>query len=322
MLLAFMILAFVLLDGYDLGIGAISRFVARSNAERGELMAIIGPFWNGNEVWLIAAGGALFALFPQAYAVSFSGFYLPFMVVLWLLMFRGISLELRHLMENEMWFALWDSLFAISSALLAVFFGVALGNLLRGVPLDASGYFFGTFAGLLNPFAVGAGLLALAALSLHGAVYAAAHASAPLAKRCTAFAGRLWWAVLVLWAAVSAGAFAIYHAVDARQVLSGLLTLGALGALVFARARLRKPRQAFAGTSVFLALLMSAAVTTLYPYLIPAYPRGSGGLTVDDAAPHAESLAIIIAIVAFGLAALAVYRTIAARGLDRGTPAG
>lgn len=316
-LLAVMVSAFVVLDGYDLGIGAISPFVTRSDEERGTLMAAIGPFWNGNEVWLIAAGGALFALFPRAYAVSFSGFYLPFMVVLWLLMFRGVALELRHVLQHELWYALWDTLFAISSALLAVFFGVAMGNLLRGVPLDAHGYFFGTFSALLNPFAIGAGVLALAALCLHGALYAAGRTEGALAQRCGALAGRLWWAVLVVWLAVTAGAFSIYHKVDSRQILSGVLTAAALATLAYVRLRLTRPRAAFAGTSVFLVLMLAAAGLTLYPYLIPAYPRGTGGITVHDASPAPESTIAITVIVAVALVGLVVYRTISARALAR-----
>jgi cytochrome d ubiquinol oxidase subunit II len=151
--IAFLLTGYVLLDGYDLGVAAIAPLIGRSDHERASAMASIGPFWNGNEVWLIAAGAALFALFPAAYASSFSGFYLPFIVALWLLMFRGIALEVRERRASELWHQFWDAAFSLASGLLIVLFGVALGNLLRGVPLDSAGYFQGTFAFLLNPYA-------------------------------------------------------------------------------------------------------------------------------------------------------------------------
>src|SRR6266571_4974452 len=136
-LVALMLAVYVLLDGFDLGAGAIHPFVARTDAERRMIYRAIGPVWDGNEVWLIAAGGTLFFTFPRLYAAGFSGFYLPLMIVLWLLMLRGLSLELRSHIHSAVWSGLWDGLFFTGSALLAVFFGAASGNVVRGVPLDA-----------------------------------------------------------------------------------------------------------------------------------------------------------------------------------------
>ena len=141
-LVALMIAAYVLLDGFDLGAGAIHLLVAKTNDERRQVLASIGPVWDGNEVWLVAAGGTLYFAFPALYASGFSGFYLPLMIVLWLLILRGISIEFRNHIRSAVWQPLWDFLFCASSLLLAVFYGVALGNVVRGVPLDASGYFF------------------------------------------------------------------------------------------------------------------------------------------------------------------------------------
>src|SRR6266496_6211306 len=136
-LLGFMLTMYVLLDGFDLGAGAIHPFVAKTEDERKLVIEAIGPVWDGNEVWLIAAGGTLFFTFPRLYAASFSGFYLPLMIVLWLLMLRGLALELRSHIQNAVWLGLWDGLFFVGSTLLAVFYGAALGNVVRGVPLDA-----------------------------------------------------------------------------------------------------------------------------------------------------------------------------------------
>src|SRR5271156_4393944 len=138
-LVAVMVAAYVVLDGFDLGVGIVYLFVARNDAERRTVLKSIGPFWDGNEVWLLAAGGTLYFAFPVLYASSFSGFYLPLMMVLWLLMLRGISLEFRSHVGGHIWSVFWDAVFSLASILLAVFFGAALGNVARGVPLGAGG---------------------------------------------------------------------------------------------------------------------------------------------------------------------------------------
>src|SRR5260370_9387841 len=179
-LLALMIAAYVLLDGFDLGAGAIHLVVARTDEERKQVLSSIGPVWNGNEVWLVATGGVLYFAFPVLYASGFSGFYLPLMVVLWLLILRGIAIEFRDHLHSAVWDPVWDFLFFASSLLLCVFFGAALGNVVRGVPLDASGYFFeplwtnfrlGERTGILDWYTILVGLLALPALVVHGALW-------------------------------------------------------------------------------------------------------------------------------------------------------
>src|SRR3984957_10356477 len=141
-LVAIMLTVYVLLDGFDLGAGAIHLLVAKTDQERRQVLASIGPVWDGNEVWLIAAGGTLYFAFPTLYASAFSGFYLPLMIVLWLLILRGISIEFRSHLEGPVWGSLWDAVFCGASGLLAIFFGAALGNVVRGVPFDAAGDFF------------------------------------------------------------------------------------------------------------------------------------------------------------------------------------
>src|SRR5215467_9422186 len=141
-LIAVMLAAYVILDGFDLGAGAISVFVARNHRERALILSAIGPVWDGNEVWLLAAGGAIYYAFPLVYASAFSGFYLPLMIVLWLLMLRGLGIELRSHIQDPLWWSFFDFIFVASSALLAVFFGAAVANVVRGVPLRPDGYFF------------------------------------------------------------------------------------------------------------------------------------------------------------------------------------
>jgi len=168
--IAFMLAIYVILDGFDLGAGVLHIAIARTDDERRQVLGAIGPFWDGNEVWLLAAGGTLYFAFPLLYASSFSGFYLPLMMVLWLLMLRGLGIEMRHHVDHPMWRTFWDGTFALGSTLLAVFLGAALGNVVRGVPLGADGYFFEPLwtsftvepdAGILDWFTVLMGLVSL-----------------------------------------------------------------------------------------------------------------------------------------------------------------
>src|SRR3984885_6235804 len=179
-IVAAMLTGYVVLDGFDLGVGIVYPFVARTEEERQHALRAIGPVWDGNEVWLIAGGGTLYFAFPLLYASSFSGFYLPLNIVLWLLVLRGIGIEFRMHIENQVWRSLFDGFFAISSALLAIFFGAALGNVVRGVPLGADHFFFeplwtnfrtGADTGILDWYTCGAAVLALVALVVHGALY-------------------------------------------------------------------------------------------------------------------------------------------------------
>src|SRR5574341_533000 len=191
-IIAVMIAMYVVLDGFDLGAGILHVFVARNDAERRQVLGSIGPVWDGNEVWLLAAGGTLYFAFPALYASGFSGFYLPLMIVLWLLILRGISIEFRGQVPGPIWAPAWDFLFCISSALLAVFFGAALGNVVRGVPLDANGYFFeplwtnfrlGPNPGILDWYTILAGLTAFFALGMHGALWVALQTTEAVSER-------------------------------------------------------------------------------------------------------------------------------------------
>lgn len=305
--IAFMLTAYVLLDGYDLGVAAIAPIVGRTERERGAVMASIGPFWNGNEVWLIAAGGALFALFPMAYASSFSGFYLPFIVVLWLLMFRGIAMELRNHLTSELWRQFWDAAFWFSSVLLIALFGVALGNLLRGVPLDARGYFTGTFGFLLNPYALLVGLFALAALVQHGATFVLRRVNGPPAVRSGRLLQGQWWAVLVLYLAVTAATFAVRGVPRVSWLFA--MPVISLGSLAWLRWGLSSARfgVAFTASSAFVASLLVTAAGTLYPYLLTGFPAGHGGISIDAAVPSQSALIVALTVTIGGSLAVVIY---------------
>jgi cytochrome bd ubiquinol oxidase subunit II len=305
--IAFMLAAYVLLDGYDLGVAAVAGLLARRERERAAAMAAIGPFWNGNEVWLIAAAAALFAFFPSVYAASFSGFYLPFVVVLWLLMFRGIALELRDHFPSSLWHEFWDTAFSWSSALLIFLFGLTLGNLLRGVPLDSAGYFAGSFALLMNPYAIIVALFALVTLGTHGAAFTAMRVEGAMGVRAMRITRSALWLVLALYLVVTALTFA------AREPLRGswlagmpVVSLAALGGMWWSAQR-QDPYRTFLCSAFFIASLLTAFAGTMFPYLLPAYPPGSGGISIFAAAPSPVALSCALTVTLAGIAALALY---------------
>ena len=218
-LVAVMIATYVVLDGFDLGAGVVHLLVARTDAERRAVLRSIGPVWDGNEVWLLAAGGTLYFAFPALYASSFSGFYLPLMIVLWLLILRGISIEFRNHVESLVWHPLWDAVFAGSSALLAIFFGAALGNVVRGVPLDRAGDFFlplwtdftaGPDAGILDWYTVLVAVAALLTLTVHGALWLALKNRGRARTRVPGCSPRsAWWGVLAAVIAITLVSFRV-----------------------------------------------------------------------------------------------------------------
>ncbi|HEY6867742.1 MAG TPA: cytochrome d ubiquinol oxidase subunit II, partial [Candidatus Eisenbacteria bacterium] len=233
-IVALMLTLYVVLDGFDLGAGSLHLAVARTDTERRQVLAAIGPFWDGNEVWLLATGGALFVAFPRALAAGLSGFYLAIFLVLWCLILRGIAIEFRSHVPHPLWRAFWDTTLALASALLAVFFGAALGNLVRGLPLDGQGWFglalfthFGTRppVGILDWYTVAAGVFALATLMLHGATFLAMRATGALEARSRALARWLGIIVAAPWPPMTrgppAGNPAQFHAVAAPGPAGG-----------------------------------------------------------------------------------------------------
>jgi len=219
-LVAAMLVAYVVLDGFDLGVGILHLFLARNEQERQLMLRTIGPVWDGNEVWLMASGGTLYFAFPLLYASAFSGFYLALMIVLWLLIMRGCAIELRMQIPMGVWKSFFDGLFFFSSALLAIFFGAALANVIRGVPIQADGYFFlplwtnwqvGVEPGILDWYTVMGGVMAFVALAVHGALYLAVKTEGDLQQRARE-AGRKLWVVLLLLTIMSLPASVIARA--------------------------------------------------------------------------------------------------------------
>ncbi len=306
LLLAGMLITYVVLDGYDLGIGSILYFFARSDEKRGRAIASIGPYWNGNEVWLIAAGGVLFALFPRAYAVALSGFYLPFMLILWLLIGRGIALELRGHYANQLWHDFWDLTFCLTSAALVLLLGVALGNLLRGVPLDGNGTFVGSFGLLLNPYALLVGFFSLVLLAQHGWCYL--RMQLPQEAVPARVTQLLWWLALLLDCTVAVITLTMHPLTGRKLWVAGGFGFIALLALIMVgvySAR-RLTLSAFLASSLVLATLLGAAVANVYPNLITS-SNAQASLTIFACAPAGGAAIAILTIVALGLISVYSY---------------
>jgi cytochrome d ubiquinol oxidase subunit II len=308
-LVAAMLIAYVVLDGFDLGVGVVYLFVARTEPERQQALRSIGPVWDGNEVWLLAAGGTLFFAFPLVYASSFSGFYLPLMIVLWLLMLRGISVELRGHFSDPLWRTFFDGLFSFSSVLLAIFFGAALANVVRGVPTGADNYFFlplwtnwrtGPHPGILDWYTVLGGVIALVALGLHGAVYLVLKTEGGVEQRARTAATWLWPVLLVvtligLPATVIARPSSLHNYVNYPiAFLMPLVVMASLITILIAT-RKRVPLLAFLGSCAYLSAMLGGAAVGLFPVLLPTVGTNGRDLTITlaEAGPHTLHVGLV-----------------------------
>jgi cytochrome d ubiquinol oxidase subunit II len=301
-LVAAMLAVYVALDGFDLGAGIIHLLVARGDAERRQVLGSIGPVWDGNEVWLLGAGGTLYFAFPGLYAASFSGFYLPLMIVLWLLILRGIAIEFRNHIESPVWQPMWDAVFAGASGMLAIFFGAALGNVVRGVPLDASGEFFlplwtnfrtGADAGILDWYTVLAGLTAFIALTAHGALWVALKTAGDLQTRSRHLANRAWWLLVVLTVLLTSASFGIQpHLAESFRARPWGFAFSLLAVVGLGGMRLARGRNAFLLSCVYLGGMLSSVAAGLFPYVLPATTDAASSLTVYNTAASSYGLTV------------------------------
>src|SRR4051794_3717270 len=287
--LALMVAIYVVLDGFDLGVGSLHLRLARNDEEREQTTAAIGPVWNGNEVWLIASGGVLFLAFPAAYASAFSGLYFGMILVLWLLVGRGLALELRHQLEHPLWRSACDFVFSASSAGLALVFGIALGNVVRGVPLGADGYFSLSLFHTLNWYALLIGIFGLVILCAHGAAFLAWRGGGDLARRAAITSRRLLPVEILLAVGL---AWPTYHVRDEMITVFGehpwrivfpVLAAGALGMRVLYQRR-ELWLQAFVASCLFIVGLLTTMAAGLYPNVLPARDGAPYSLTIDNAA--------------------------------------
>jgi cytochrome bd ubiquinol oxidase subunit II len=319
-IVAAMIATYVVLDGFDLGAGAIYLLAAKTNDERRRVLRAIGPVWDGNEVWLLAAGGTLYFAFPRLYASSFSGFYLPLTIILWLLILRGVGIEFRAHIKNRVWQDFFDVIFSISSILLAVFFGAGLGNVVRGVPLDSTGSFFeplwtnfklGPQTGILDWYTVLIGVVALVTLAAHGSYHIALKTDADLGRRARGFALLCWPVQFFLTCISLVATYFIRPEIMANYgkhkigILIPFAVVASLAVMLWANPK-GKEKLAFVASSLYIAAMLVGAAFALYPVVLPARDR-QHDLTIYNTAAGGHALSVGLAWWTFAAVLVVAY---------------
>ncbi len=305
LLFGVLVIGYAILDGFDLGVGVLSLF-GRKGREKRLYLNAIGPVWDGNEVWLVTAGGALFAAFPVVYATVFSAFYLALILVLVALIFRAVSIEFRSKVEDPRWHSVWDWGFGLGSLAAATLFGVAMGNILRGIPLDASSRFTGSFLGLLHPYALLVGLLGLVMFTCHGALYMATKSEDELRQRMLRWASRLWvgWVMLYAIATVATSFVSPWLLQDARgNPFAWVLVILLLAALLYLPVALRAGRAArgFLISSIAIAAQIGLVGASLFPRLVPSRTHFDYSLTIANASSTPRTLTAMLVIALIGM---------------------
>lgn len=310
-LVGILLTGYAMLDGFDLGVG-ILHLLTKTDEHRRLMLNAIGPVWDGNEVWLVTGGGALFAAFPDVYATVFSGFYLPFMILLVMLIFRAVAIEFRSKEPMSWWRQAWDDSFSISSTTSALLFGVALGNIALGIPLSPQGEFTGTFLGLLNPYALLVGLTTVALFAMHASIYVVMKTEGELQAQARGWIKNTI-AFFVICYVTTTMATLLYVPQMTEHVRNqpGFFVLALMNMLAIAAI----PReiyygrdvQAFAFSCLNIALLMALFGLGVFPYMVPSNPHWQYGLTIYNAASSQKTLEIMLIIAMLAIPMVTAY---------------
>ena len=311
LLIGVLLAAYAALDGFDLGVGVMHLF-ARSERHRRTGMAAIGPVWDGNEVWLLAVGGAMFAAFPAVYATAFSGFYLAFMLLLAALIFRAVSIEFRDQVNGKAWRRVWDIAFGLGSLAAAVLYGVAVGNVLRGMPIDVDGNVDMPFLSLLNPYALLVGALSLAMFVMQGATFLAARTEGDLCKLSARWAAGAWFAFVSLYVAATIATLPaapfLFEGILQQPLLWTVLAallLGIVGVPIALRAK------AFVRALLFSTLSIAALIglvgVSLFPRMLPSSIDPANSLTIYNASSTPLTHTVMLIIALLGLPFVIAY---------------
>jgi cytochrome d ubiquinol oxidase subunit II len=310
-LVGVLLTGYAMLDGFDLGVGALHLFVKKDEHRR-TLLNAIGPVWDGNEVWLVTGGGALFAAFPEAYATAFSGFYLAFMLLLVCLIFRAIAIEFRSKEKWLWWRQLWDVAFSVSSVLASFLIGVAMGNIVRGVPLAADHEFQGTFLGLLNPYSLFFGCTTVLLFTMHGAIYVVMKTDGDLQKTIQSWLPRLIGAFIVFYFLFNLFTFFgvdwVAGIVRQRPWVLGILLVNVIIVLNIPREfKMGREFSAFLSSCLGMVLMMATFGATYFPNMVLSNPNPENSLTVINAASSNKTLGIMLVIAIIGLPIVLAY---------------
>ncbi len=320
-ILALMLTTYLVLDGRNFGIGTVRLFVAKTPVERQQVVAAIGPLWSWHEVWLISTGGILFVAFPRFLSAAFSGYYLALFLVLWALILRGMALEVGGHMDNRLWQSFWDFVLTLSSILMAVLLGAALGNVARGVPLDGSGEFHLPFftnfgvrgqVGLLDWYTVSLGIFTLLLFGAHGTTYLAMKTNGAVQERSAQLARRLWWVLGAGLVIITIETWCVRPDLFGIMVTRPLAWLALLGVLAGGWAiytGLRRPQEprAFIGSCVIIYGFLGAGATAFFPELLHSTLAAEHSFTAYNSASGPQGLAIALIWWPFALLLSLVY---------------
>ena len=300
-LIAVLYIGYFVLEGFDMGVGILLPFLGKNETRRRMMINSIGPHWDGNEVWLLTAGGATFAAFPRWYASLFSGFYLPLFLMLIALIVRGVAFEFRSKDDNPRWKATWDWALFIGSLIPAILWGVAFSNFMRGVAIDASQNFVGSFWDLLNPYALVGGLTTLAVFTLHGAIFTVMKTDEPLSSDARNLAGKIWIGAILLTVVYVIFTYFSTDIVSKLGVNPGPVPIGTVIAALLCGYFLRIKREGLAFTMTALTILLSitSIFMTLYPRVMVSSLNPEWSLTVQNtsSSPYTLEIMTIIALV-------------------------
>lgn len=310
-LIGVLLAGYGVLDGFDLGVGSL-HLLTKSDLDRRLLLNSIGPVWDGNEVWLVTGGGALFAAFPDVYATAFSGFYIPFMLLLFMLIFRAVSIEVRSKSEGKRWRANWDRAFSVSSIVISFLIGVAIGNVIIGVPVDRNKEFYGNFIDMLNPYALLVGLTTVAAFMMHGSIYLVMKTEGELQKQVKGWVNNtIIFFVITYVTATMATLIYIPHMVQPFRDHPVFFTLAVLNMLAIANI----PREvnrgkeflAFLSSSAAILSLMALFAVGLFPNFLISSINPEYSLTIYNAASSQKTLGIMLTMAMIGIPFVLAY---------------
>ncbi|HVU27703.1 MAG TPA: cytochrome d ubiquinol oxidase subunit II [Verrucomicrobiae bacterium] len=302
---------YAILDGFDLGIGALHLFT-KKDEERRIMLNSIGPVWDGNEVWLVTGGGALFAAFPNVYATAFSGFYLALILLLVALIFRAVAIEFRSKRPEHWWRQMWDIGFSVGSILSALLIGTALGNIAWGVPIDANGEFAGTFLGLLKPYPLLVGLTTVALFMMHGAIYGVMKTENELHDKLRVWATRcIIFFVICAVTLTMATLLFVPHMAERVKDHPWFFTIALANMLSIANIPREFHRKndwlAFLSSCAAMVTLMALFAVNIFPDLIYSLPNPENSLTIYNAASSPKTLGIMLAIACIGVPVVLAY---------------
>jgi cytochrome bd ubiquinol oxidase subunit II len=310
-LVGVLLTGYAVLDGFDLGVGALHLF-AKGDTERRTLLNSIGPVWDGNEVWLVVGGGALFAAFPPVYATVFSAFYLPFMLLLVALIFRAVAIEFRSKHESEVWRRNWDVSFSVASVLIALLAGVALGNMVVGIPIDKSGLYHGGFFNLLNPYSLMIGVTTVSLFAMHGAIYVVLKTEGELQQKARIWVNRTIWTFIVCYvvATVVTLLFMPHMARNFKEYpillvvpLVNLLTVLNIPREIFHKREMR----AFLFSCLNIGCLLALFGIGLFPNIVTSSMGLDANLTLRTASSSLASQTTMFSITLLGLPFVLAY---------------